>query len=175
MNETQPIVHVVTDDEISEQTKELFQKITASTGSVPKWMRVMANCEDTLNSFFSLFKTLMDDAPAPQSLKWKAAHVVSEINKCEFCLGVTKNKLKSFGINEEYFSNLEKISTEREIIAIAYAKAVTQHAYEINPEITKKLKANFSDKEIVEITSVVGLFNYINRFNDALRVLPDLE
>jgi alkylhydroperoxidase family enzyme len=35
------------------------------------------------------------------------------------------------------------------------------------------MKAEFSDEEMVELTSVVGLFNFINRFNDALGVLPE--
>lgn len=37
------------------------------------------------------------------------------------------------------------------------------------------MKEHFTDCEIVEITSVIGLFNYINRFNDALGVLPETK
>ena len=36
-----------------------------------------------------------------------------------------------------------------------------------------KMKETFTDDQIVEITSVIGLFNFINRFNDSLGVLPD--
>ena len=36
-----------------------------------------------------------------------------------------------------------------------------------------KLEDNYDQTQILEITAVVGLFNYINRFNDALRVLPE--
>ncbi len=31
-------------------------------------------------------------------------------------------------------------------------------------------KRNFDDGQIVELAAVIGLFNYFNRFNDALRV-----
>lgn len=65
----QPIVHLVTDNEATGQTKELFNQMIENVGKVPKWMRVMANCENTLISFFQLFKSLMDNKPAPQLLK----------------------------------------------------------------------------------------------------------
>lgn len=146
-----------------------------NVGSVPKWMRVMANCENTLISFFQLFKSLMYNEPAPQLLKWKVAHTVSERNKCEFCVGVTKAKLIGLGVKEEELGNLQEVSTEREQVAIEFAIATTEHAFNIDPELTKKMKENFLDCEIVEITSVIGLFNYINRFNDALGILPDLK
>ena len=132
MEGSQPIVHLVTDNEAKGQAKELFEQIKSSTGKVPKWMRVMANCEDTLIGFFTLFKSVMDDAPAPQPLKWKVAHVVSEMNKCEFCIGVTKTKLSSFGVSDEELNNLDNTPDEKEKLAIEYAKVTTEHAYNIS-------------------------------------------
>jgi len=56
--------------------------------------------------------------------------------------------------------------------AFAFAKAATTQAYKIDESIIKRTKEFFNDAELVELTAVVGLFNYINRFNDALGVLP---
>ena len=47
-----PLVHLVADDEVKGQAKAIFEQIKASTGKVPKWMRVMANCEDVMVGFF---------------------------------------------------------------------------------------------------------------------------
>ena len=170
----QPIVHLVADDEAKKQAKEVFEQIKKSTGKVPKWMRVMANCEDTLTGFFLLFKSIMDDAPTDQILKWKIAYVVSEANKCEYCSSISKMQLKNLGLEDGSMDEIEKVCNERECVAIEYAKATATHAYKIDQELIKKMKENFTDEQIVEITSVVGLFSYINRFNDALRVLPEV-
>jgi alkylhydroperoxidase family enzyme len=35
-----------------------------------------------------------------------------------------------------------------------------------------ELQAHFDDGEIVELASVIGLFNFFNRYADALRILP---
>lgn len=173
MDSLKPIVNLVADKDAKKEAKEIFKQIKKSTGKVPKWMRVMANCEDTLHGFFILFKSVMDDAPVNKLLKWKIAFAVSEINKCEYCVSISKMQLKNLGLKEKSMKEIEKISDKKELIAINYAKATATHAYEIEPKIIKDLKKNYTDEQIVEITSVVGLFSYINRFNDALHILPE--
>ena len=173
MTTTQPLVHLVTDEEVRGQAKKIFEQIKAKSGKVPKWMRVMGNCEDILCGFFTLFQATMDSAPLDSKLKWKVAYYVSEVNKCEFCVSVSKMQLKGFGLEDAEVINLENTYTDREKIAIEYAQAATEHAYNINSETMKKVKAEFTDEELVELTSVIGLFNFINRFNDSLGVLPD--
>lgn len=174
MNTAKPLVHLVTDKEAKQKAKELFKQIKSSTGKVPKWMRVMANCDDVLVGFFIMFKAIMDDAPVDKKLKWKVACRISEINKCEFCVSISKAQLKTFGLTDGETKNIDKVLNEREKIALEYAEAATSHAYNIDPNVFKRMKEYFTDEQIVEITSVVGLFNFINRFNDSLCVLPDV-
>ncbi len=142
---------------------------------MPKWLQVMANCPDTMVEFFGLFKSVMDDRPLPAKLKWKVAYVVSELNKCEFCVDATASKMKQMGISEEELAKVNEPEDQREKLAVEYAKATTEHAYKLDPEMLEAIKSEFSDEEIVELTAVVGTFNFINRFNDALRVLPEVE
>lgn len=171
-----PLVHVVADEEVKGRARELFEQIKKSTGKVPKWMRVMANCDDVLVGFFTMFKAIMDDAPVDKLLKWRIALIVSDLNKCEFCVSVAEQQLKAFGLGKEAIQNIESHNlTDPEKTAIEYAKAASEHAYNIDPDLMKRMKEHYSDAQIVEISSVVGLFNFINRFNDALGVLPDVE
>jgi len=166
-----PIVEKISDDKAPEGVKELFSAMIEAQGKVPEWMRVMAQCPDTLQSFFGLFKTLMDDAPADPKLKWKIAYRVSEINKCQYCVSVSVNMLKKLGIPEADIAGIKDGDGEKEKIVLEYAAQMTKKAYAVDPAVVEKMKKHFSDPEIVEITSVVGLFNYINRFNDALGVI----
>lgn len=174
MTQTNPLVHLIADNEVKGKAKELFEQIKNSTGKVPKWMRVMANCEDVLVGFFILFKAIMDDAPLNSKLKWKVAYKISDLNKCEFCVGIAAMKLKEFGLSEKDMQNIEIID-KKEKVALKYAEAATKHAYNIDPQTFTEVKKYFTDEQIVELTSVVGLFNFINRFNDSLGVLPDVN
>ncbi|MBU0649426.1 carboxymuconolactone decarboxylase family protein [Patescibacteria group bacterium] len=166
-----PLVKIISDNEAPGAVKEFFEVMRQKQGKVPEWMRVMAHCDDTLMAFFGFFKTLMDDAPADPKLKWKLGFRVSELNKCEYCVSVTKGMLKKLGISDEDLQDIEKGMSEKERLALKFAGEMTEHAYNISDDTLAKMKENFSDAEIVEIASVVGLFNYINRFNDALGVL----
>lgn len=176
MDSTSPVVHLVTDEEVKGKAKELFEQMKKSSGKVPKWMRVMANCEDVLVGFFTMFKAIMDDAPLESLLKWKIALKISDINKCEFCVSVAKKQLKTFGLSDEEIKNISSSPlSEEEQAAMDYAVSSTEHAYNIDPEVMESVKKHYSDEQIVELSSVVGLFNFINRFNDSLGVLPDVD
>ncbi len=167
-----PLVHRVSDREAKAQVKKLFAQVEKNGSPVPQWMRVMANCGDILMGFSTMFKAIMDDAPVNKLLKWKVAYRVSEMNRCQFCVDISKIKLKEFGISEQEIVQLNKSSGKNEKAAIKFAEEATAHAYAVNPQTFAELQKYFTDEQIVEITSVVGLFNFINRFNEALRILP---
>jgi len=49
---------------------------------------------------------------------------------------------------------------------------VTLHSTEVSPDLYSRLQSVFSEVEIVELTALIGLMNYFNRFNNALEVEP---
>lgn len=55
-------------------------------------------------------------------------------------------------------------------LALRYAEKVTHSGHAVTDDDYEALIRHFSDVEILEITLVIGLFNYFNRVNDALRV-----
>lgn len=56
------------------------------------------------------------------------------------------------------------------VVALRYAEQVTESGHSVTDQVFQKLAHHWNQGEIVEITMVIGLFNYFNRFNDALRV-----
>ncbi len=54
--------------------------------------------------------------------------------------------------------------------ALRYADAVTVSGHAVTDERFAALAGHWDGGQILEITMVVGLFSYFNRFNDALRV-----
>ena len=101
---------------------------------------------------------------------------ISDLNKCEFCVSIAEQQLRAFGLSAEEIDNIDSLNiSDKEKFAIEYAVASSEHAYNIDPKIMKKMKSYYTDSQIVEISSVVGLFNFINRFNDSLGVLPDID
>jgi len=54
--------------------------------------------------------------------------------------------------------------------ALRYAEKVTESGHTVTDTDYQVLSDHWDEGEIVEITMVIGLFNYFNRFNDALCV-----
>ena len=56
------------------------------------------------------------------------------------------------------------------VAALAVADAMTRSGHEVTDALFGELARHWDGGQIVEITMVVGLFSYFNRFNDALCV-----
>ena len=85
---------------------------------------------------------------------------------------------KQLGVSEALLDALYHIDkqrhlfTEREVVALRLAEIMTTGAREVNEALWIELQAHFDDGELVEIATVIGLFNFFNRFADALQILP---
>jgi alkylhydroperoxidase family enzyme len=83
---------------------------------------------------------------------------------------------RQMGASEELLDALYHIDqyrhlfTERQLIALRYAEIMTTSARDIDEDVWDQLQAQFDDGEIVELTSVIGLFNFFNRYADALKL-----
>ena len=49
---------------------------------------------------------------------------------------------------------------------------MTREPTKMTDDDVRALRRHFSEGEVVEIAAVVGVFNYFNRFNDALGMQP---
>ncbi len=85
---------------------------------------------------------------------------------------------RQLGVSEELLDALYHIDehrqlfTEQELVALRFAEMMTTGARDIDEVLWDELQAHFDDGEIVELATVIGLFNFFNRFADALKILP---
>lgn len=83
---------------------------------------------------------------------------------------------RQLGVNEELLDALYHIDehrhlfSARQLAALRLAEIMTTSAREVDEELWDELQMYFDDGELVEITSVIGLFNFFNRFADVLHI-----
>jgi alkylhydroperoxidase family enzyme len=88
---------------------------------------------------------------------------------------------RQLGVTEELLDALYRIDehrhlfTERELVAIRYAEIMTTSARDVEEALWDELQMHFDDGQLVELTSVIGLFNFFNRYADALQIRPPAE
>ena len=81
---------------------------------------------------------------------------------------------KQFGVSEEAIAGLNDPESHPfppdQKAALRFADAMTAGRGEVSDEIFTGLRRHFDEPQIIEIAAVIGLFNYFNRFNNALHV-----
>ncbi|MBA7619628.1 hypothetical protein ES703_26967 [subsurface metagenome] len=168
------IISSLEKNQVDEIAKAVYESFEEKTGKVPEWVKVMAHQPKILKEFTELFKVIMGEGKIEPLLRWKIAFVVSNSLKCPFCVDVTGKMLKILGASEEVIERIKKEKDlpagEKEILQLV--KEVTLKAYVCTPKVFEKLKKSLNEEEIVEIVSIIGLFNYINRFNNTFCILP---
>jgi AhpD family alkylhydroperoxidase len=104
---------------------------------------------------------------------------VSQLNGCAFCidmhtrdllkLGLTVNKLALVPVWRESGD----VFSARERVALAWAEVVTRVSESRVPDVDyDAAAAEFSDKELADLTYAIGLMNAFNRFGVAFRTPP---
>ena len=62
--------------------------------------------------------------------------------------------------------------TDAEKAALELAERVTRSPHEVDDAFWNELRRYYDEGELIELLAAIGLFNYFNRFNDALRMEP---
>jgi alkylhydroperoxidase family enzyme len=63
-----------------------------------------------------------------------------------------------------------ELFTPAERAALTLAERMTTDAHGVDEEVWAELRTHWDEGQIIELAAVIGLFNYFNRFNDALHV-----
>jgi AhpD family alkylhydroperoxidase len=105
----------------------------------------------------------------------------SQINGCASCLAMHVRDARKAGESDERMHLLNAweeapIYTARERAALAWTEAVTRVADgHVPDEVYETARAQFSDKELVDLTMAIVAINGWNRLAIAFRRLPDTD
>ena len=82
---------------------------------------------------------------------------------------------RQLGYSEAEIAALDRVAesplfTEAMRLSLVYAERMTRNAHTVDAALFEELKRHYSNSQILELTSVVGLTNYWNRFTTALRI-----
>ncbi|MGX1197196.1 carboxymuconolactone decarboxylase family protein [Parvibaculum sp. MBR-TMA-1.3b-4.2] len=101
----------------------------------------------------------------------------SQINGCAYCLHMHTRDARKAGESDERMHLLaawreSPLFTERERAALAWTEALTLVSETEAPdEVYEGLRAHFSEKEIVDLSTAIGTINVWNRLAIGLRTI----
>jgi AhpD family alkylhydroperoxidase len=119
---------------------------------------------------------------AESGLDHKLIHLIkmraSQINGCAYCIDMHSKDARALGETEQRLYELDAwretpFYTEAERAALAWTEALTLVSETHVPDAAyDEVKKYFSEKEIVDLTIVVGMINMWNRLAIAMRSVP---
>ena len=104
----------------------------------------------------------------------------SQINGCAYCLAMHTRDARKHGISNERMHLLNAwreapLYSERERAALAWTEALTLITQGHAPdEVYAQARAQFSDKELVDLTLAITTINAWNRLAIAFRTPPEV-
>jgi alkylhydroperoxidase family enzyme len=72
------------------------------------------------------------------------------------------------------FFQRSKVFNEKDKATLHFVELVTRAASAVRQNNLEALRRHYDEKQIVELTLLICLANFTNRFNDALQLVPDL-
>jgi alkylhydroperoxidase family enzyme len=83
---------------------------------------------------------------------------------------------RRFGATEAEMTALEsgdfEVFSPADRVALQFSEQLTLDSKAISDETFTELRRHFDEGQVVEIAAVAGVFNYFNRFNNALEMEP---
>jgi uncharacterized peroxidase-related enzyme len=161
--------------EVSDELNLLFDKIYAERGNVPNMFRVMAHRPGIFATMQAHFAAVLNTGTVPKRLKELIIVRTSQVNQTPYCLASHTRLAKKLGWSDDQLSHLadwpgRQDFTPAEKAALHLAETVTRDAHALSDEQFAELRTYYSEGEVVELLCAIGLFNYFNRFNDALQM-----
>ena len=163
--------------EVTPEMNTLYDKIFAQRGNVPNMFRTMAHRPEIFSTMMAHVSAVLNTGTVSTKLKELIIVRTSQINVTPYCLASHTILARSLGWSEDQLDNLASWQsredfTAAEKAAIRLAETVTRDANSLSNEQFAELQSFYSDGEIVELLCSIGLFNYFNRFNNALQMEP---
>jgi len=163
--------------EVTPEMAALYDKAFVQRGNVPNMFRVMAHRPEIFATMQAHFGAVLNTGTVSTRLKELIIVRTSQVNVTPYCLASHTILAKGLGWTDDQLANLADWPrrddfTAAEKAALRLAETVTRDAHAVTDEQFAELRSFYSEGEIVELLCAIGLFNYFNRFNNALKMEP---
>src|SRR5580658_291430 len=173
MLKTAPRLSRVPRAEAAAPVAEIYDRYMRTRGNVPNMFRTMAHRPEILETMIAHFEAVLNTGTLPLKLKELLIVRTSQLNQCEYCLASHTQIARKLGWSEEQIAALPKAAASglfsaAEVAALHLAEKMTLDSNHYTDAEFAELRGFYSEGEVVELLTAIGIFNYFNRFNNVL-------
>lgn len=155
------------------ELEELFAHYDRTLSFVPNSLSTMARRPEILRAFSELITQIWNTGTLPKELKPLVGIVASVAAGCRYCQAHEAVDARERGVDDAKiaeiwdFERSERYS-DAERAALRFARDAALVPNEVTAAHFEELRRHWDDGQIVEILAVVGLFGFLNRWNDTM-------
>lgn len=154
--------------------EDAFETYRRSLGFVPNSILIMQRRPKLVKALSQLAAAVWDpESTVDRGFKRLLAYMASRAHGCRYCMAHTAGAAMRLGIDPAKLDAIWEYQTsplysQAERIALDFALAAAAVPNDVDDAMFDKMKAHWSDDDIVEIVGVISLFGFMNRWNDTM-------
>ena len=168
-------INLVTNEQATAEQQDLLNAIQNQLGMVPNFLKVFANSPAALRAFLGLHAIAGEGELDPLTRE-RIALGLAEQNACEYCVSAHSAIGRKVGLSsDEIEANRSGDSQDaKAAVAVKFARSLADKTGEVSTaELLEIRQAGYSDAEIVEIITHVGMNILTNILGKASRLEID--
>jgi len=140
---------------------------------IPNSVLTMSRRPAIAKAFAALNQAILYEGTVPEETKMLVALISSQASGCRYCQSHMANLSSIYSASDEKIAALWDFRTstlfsDAERAALNIAVKAGQLPNDTNAEDFTELKRHWDEGQIVEIIAAIGLFGYLNRWNDTM-------
>lgn len=151
---------------------ETLAAIEKKTGP-NNFLRVMSLRPESMEAFLKLYGNLTGPGSVDRRIKEMVYLAVSYINECAYCTAHHEKSAPKAGLTVDELRDIKfetnQNFTAKEQAALQYARQLTRTA-SVDDDVRFHASEHFPGEQFVELTMLIGIANFTNRFNNGLAV-----
>jgi alkylhydroperoxidase family enzyme len=144
-------------DQIPAEVRPVLEFAEQSMGFTPNDVLTMARWPELLQAMLPMVGVIFSPGAVPMELKRLVATIASAAAGCQYCVAHNALGLQQEGVAADKQAAIWEFDTH----AAQTPSAVTDADF-------TRLSEYFDDREILELTAVIALFGFLNRWNASL-------
>jgi uncharacterized peroxidase-related enzyme len=185
---TAPLVALVSKEEATPEVRELFEAGEAVYGRVLNTWHALAQRPEIFVAYMPYLRSIVGPGALDQRLKELVEVRTVVLNRCLYSTSHRVRSAKAAGVSEDDVvavarGELERFA-DRERLALEVAEALTLQPatvpYADAPQLVEsatleRLRASFTDPEIVELVATIAIWNALARFHRVMGFELDMD
>ncbi len=162
--------------ETTPELKETFETYARYLGYPPNSVLIMQHRPKLVKALAQMAQAVWDkDSEVNLGFKRLVAYVASRTHGCNYSMAHAAEASHRVGLDEAKLEAVIDYKTSplfnaAERVALDYAIAAASQPNAVTDDLMARMKRHWSDAQIVEITGVIALNGFLNRWSDTLAV-----